>query len=255
LESLFADLDEELESRDERLVFLWDEFTLFIGDLTNRGMEHDAMVLLDTLRAVRQRYSRIRMVLTGSIGFHLVMRQLDAKGYRNRPINDMRLEPVPMLDEVNAQLLVTALLKGIGASPDPDLVETIIRLSEGHPFVIQHIADSLRHTTDPTVSDIGEVFDELLRPPSVLDLGHYATRISKYYGERKDSALCVLDLLSKHPEGLQVEDISKQLSMERPDLIPTIQDLRDDNYVIVEGGCVRFSLEFVRRYWREDRMV
>ncbi len=255
LQSLFADLQEELEQQDEMLVFLWDEFTLFIGDLANRGMENDAMILLDTLRSARQQYSRIRMVLTGSIGFHLVMRQLDARGYRNRPINDVRQEPVPMLDADNARPLVVALLRGIEVEPSPDLVDAIIRTSEGHPFVIQHIADSLKGVSEPRTEDVVETMARLLRPPSVLDLGHYSTRLSKYYGERKDVALRALDLLSKQAKGLDVDDLARELSVDRSELVPTLKDLRDDDYVIVTDRTVRFALDFVRRFWREDRMV
>lgn len=255
LEQLFADLEEELEKQDQRLVFLWDEFTLFIGDLTNRGMERDAMVLLDTLRAARQQHPRLRMVLTGSIGFHLVMRQLDAKGYRNRPINDVRQQAVPMLDAANARVLISALLRGIGVEPRDDLMEAITLVSEGHPFVIQHIADALRGIPRPTEADVDRVFAKLLKPPSVLDLGHYATRLTKYYGPRESAAFRILDAISAQPEGLSLDQLATTISGARADLVPTIQDLRDDDYVTVEDRRVRFALDFVRRHWREDRMV
>lgn len=255
LESLFEDLEEELGQRDERLVFLWDEFTLFIGDMALRGMERDAMVLLDTLRAMRQRHFRIRMVLTGSIGFHLVMRQLDAKGYRNRPLNDVRVERVPMLEPSDAKPLVEALLRGIGADPRAEVSDAIISQSEGHPFVIQHLVESLRGKLEPDVDDIASSIARLLAPPSVLDLGHYASRLSKYYGDREASAVAILDLLATEPGGMEVDAILERLTVERSELLPTIQDLRDDDYILQRGRHLRFALDFVRRHWREDRML
>lgn len=195
------------------------------------------------------------MVLTGSVGFHLVMRQLDAKGYRNRPINDVRQEPVPMLDPPNARPLVSALLRGIGTKPNTALEDAIIDQSEGHPFVIQHLADSLRGTAEPDVASVERAMTRLLRPPSVLDLGHYSTRLSKYYGDREALALRVLDLLCTHPDGLHIDQIAEQLSVGSAELVPTIKDLRDDDYVEVHERVVGFTLDFVRRYWREDRMV
>lgn len=255
IESLFEDLDEELGRRGERLVFLWDELTLFVGDMTLRGMERDAMVLLDTLRAVRQRHLNVRMVLTGSIGFHLVMRQLDAKGYRNRPINDVRTERVPMLTPGDARPLVMALLRGIDAEPRPEVVDAIISQSEGHPFVIQHLVESLRSTTEPSVEDVAAVLTVLLTPPSVLDLGHHATRLSKYYGDREGPAIAVLDLLAQEPEGVEVDELFSRLPQERDVLLEAIKDLRDDDYLAQRGRHVRFSLDFVRRHWCEDRML
>lgn len=255
LESLFEDLDEDLGQRGERLVFLWDEFTLFIGDMALRGMERDAMVLLDTLRALRQRHLRIRMVLTGSIGFHLVMRQLDAKGYRNRPINDVRVERVPMLEPGNAAMLVDALLRGIGIVPRSGVLDAIISQSEGHPYVIQNLIESLRGKTEPNEEDVAASLARLLSPPSVLDLKHYVTRLSKYYGDREVTALAILDLLAQKPDGMEVNAIFERLSTERSVLLPTIQDLRDDDYIVQRGRHLRFALDFVRRHWCEDRML
>lgn len=255
LESLFEDLDEELGRRGERLVFLWDEFTLFIGDMALRGMERDAMILLDTLRALRQRHFHIRMVLTGSIGFHLVMRQLDAKGYRNRPINDVRVERVPMLQAGDGSSLVEALLRGIGATPRADVIDAILTQSEGHPFVIQHLVESLRGKAEPMAEAVASSLTILLAPPSVLDLGHYAARLSKYYGQREARALTILDVLAREPDGMDVDELCIRLAAERETLRPVIQDLRDDDYIIQRGRHLRFALDFVRRHWCEDRML
>jgi hypothetical protein len=255
LDSLFDDLEEELGQRNERLVFLWDELTLFIGDMTLRGQERDAMVLLDTLRAVRQRCSRIRMVLTGSIGFHLIKRQLDEKGYRNQPINDVRIESVPMLEPSDARPLVEALLRGISVEPQAALVDAIIAHSEGHPFVIQHLVESLRGKHDASEDDVAASLSSLLSPPSVLDLGHYASRLSKYYGEREAPALAILDALARSPGGMEVDELLEHLAMDRAIAVPAIQALRDDDYLLQRGRHLRFALDFVRRYWCEDRML
>jgi hypothetical protein len=255
LDSLFDDLEEELGQRNERLVFLWDELTLFIGDMTLRGQARDAMVLLDTLRAARQRCSRIRMVLTGSIGFHLIKRQLDERGYRNQPINDVHIESVPMFEPDDAMPLVEALLRGIGVEPRPTLVEAIIAHGEGHPFVIQHMVESLRGKHEPNEGDVATSLASLLSPPSVLDLGHYASRLSKYYGEREAPALAILDALARSPEGMEIDELLEHLAMDRVIAVPAIQALRDDDYLLQRGRHLRFALDFVRRYWCEDRML
>ena len=160
-----------------------------------------------------------------------------------------------MLDEANARPLVSALLRGIEVEPRPDLIGAIIDRSEGHPFVIQHIADKLRTLKSPRIPDVEQVLEQLLVPPSVLDLGHHATRLAKYYGDREDVALKILDELSKSLEGLHVDELARKLSTTRADLVPAIRDLRDDDYITIANSHARFTLDFVRRYWREDRMV
>lgn len=213
------------------------------------------MVLLDTLRAVRQRCSRVRMVLTGSIGFHLIKRQLDEKGYRNQPINDVRIESVPMLEPDDARPLVEALLRGIGVEPRTVVTDSIMAHSEGHPFLIQHLVESLRGKHEPNEGDVAESLARLLSPPSVLDLGHYASRLTKYYGEREAPALAILDALAKTSKGMALDALLEQLSMDRTTAVPVIQALRDDDYLTQRGRHLRFSLDFVRRYWCDDRML
>ena len=255
IESLFADLQEHLKSEGKRLVFFWDEFTLFLGDVAARSSATDAMVLLDTLRAARQRHDRLRMVLTGSVGFHLVMRQLAKVGYRNRPINDVRTQRVPMLDQRAREALARALLLGIDATPTDSIVERIGRLSEGHPFVLQHIVDGLRGDSTVDEASINSVFEGLLSPPTVLDLGHYASRLKKYYDDAAKLAFSVLDALAVSDGGLTLDELAGEPGTDREDLVDVLRDLRDDDYVAVEGTNVRFSLDFVRRYWANDRML
>lgn len=255
IESLFDDLQEYLDREDLRLVFFWDEFTLFVGDVAARSSATDAMVLLDTLRAARQRHDRLRMVLTGSVGFHLVTRQLAKAGYRNRPINDVRAQRVPMLDESARTALARALLRGIDEVPTDQVVQRIAELSEGHPFVLQHIVDGLRGHPSVDLAATDAVFDRLLAPPTVLDLGHYAARLRKYYDDAGEPAFAILDALATEPKGRTVDALMDELGRGRDDVVETLRDLRDDDYVIVDGGQVRFCLDFVRRYWAGDRML
>jgi hypothetical protein len=94
LDRLFEDLEEQLAKQDELLVLMWDEVTLFLDDLMRRGRHDDAMSLLDSLRAARQRHPHVRMILTGSIGFDELLRRLQrGHGYRNRPLNDVSKQP------------------------------------------------------------------------------------------------------------------------------------------------------------------
>src|SRR5208337_154826 len=73
---LFALMQDLFENDGRIVVFFWDELPLFIYNVSKASGEAAAMEMLDALRALRQRHSRLRMVFTGSIGLHLVIKAL-----------------------------------------------------------------------------------------------------------------------------------------------------------------------------------
>ncbi len=75
------------------------------------------MELLDTLRALRQSHSHLRMVFTGTIGLHHRLHALKRSGYANDPTNDMDVVEVPPLAAADAQEL--ALLDVLANAPNP----------------------------------------------------------------------------------------------------------------------------------------
>lgn len=54
---------------------------------------------------------------------------------------------------------------------------------------------------------------------------------------------------------MTLDVLLKQLAMDRTIAVPVVQALRDDDYLIQRGRHLRFALDFVRRYWCEDRML
>lgn len=227
---------------------------MFVSDVMRRQSPVEAMTLLDTLRAARQRHDRVRMVLTGSIGLHLVMRELAKEGHRNRPINDVHVQRVPLLARTECDEVASALLRGVKITPTDERLRALFEASEGHPFVLQHLVDHLRGG-EPTPSEIDAALHELLTPPSVLDLGHYGDRIEQYYGESRDLALRVLDVVATATGGTDVDSLVTEVGSTREQVIEVVKDLRDDDYLLQDNRKLHFCLEFVRRHWAEDRML
>ncbi len=89
---------QKLDSQKKPVWLLMDEFPLFLMNLANNEEAKTATKILDYFRYVRQNYKNIRFVLTGSIGLHWVVKDLEATGWRN-PQNDdtkMTLEPLEL---------------------------------------------------------------------------------------------------------------------------------------------------------------
>ena len=257
LERLFDDLQEHVTKQDKQLVFMWDEVTLFLGDLVRRERANEAMVLLDALRSARQRCARVRMVLTGSIGFEEVLRSLRREhAYANRPINDVSKYTLPLLDAPGSMELIQALLPDSNKGSAAELARTVHKRCEGHPFLIQLVVERLVRRPSPAPTDVDEALSLLLEPPGdPFDLLHYLERIDQHYdGPRAQLARELLDALAVAPEGLQRGALVAKLAHgEREVVLTTLRQLEDDFYLRRESGKLRFMLDFVRRFWAEER--
>lgn len=255
LDRLFEDLEEQLAKRDELLVLMWDEVTLFLDDLMRRGRHDEAMSWLDSLRAARQRHPHVRMILTGSIGFGEILRRLQrGHGYRNRPLNDVSKQFVPLLDAAGSTRLIGGLFHN--KTQDRALLDAVVVSSEGHPFVIQLLADKLLQLAQPCAEDVASCLRQLLRPPGdPLDLNHYLERIDKQFDARCASvARAVLDRLARADGGQTQAALLDALSEHDAELVrSTIRQLEDDFYLRREQDQLVFMLDLLRRFWREER--
>jgi hypothetical protein len=222
-----------------------------------RGQHDEAMSLLDSLRAARQRHPHVRMILTGSIGFDELLRRLQrGHGYRNRPLNDVSKQFVPLLDVEGATRLIAGLLRHAGKTDDPDLLEAMLIGSEGHPFVIQLLADKLLQLPQPRAQDVGPCLRQLLRPPGdPLDLSHYLERIDKQFDPSGAAvARAVLDVLARSEHGQTHAELIAALPQYESELVrSSIRQLEDDFYLRREHEQLVFMLDLLRRFWREER--
>src|SRR5204862_8263385 len=97
------------------------------------------MEVLDVLRSLRQRHDRLRMVFTGSVGLHQVIKALRSNRYANDPANDMMLVEVSPLQPDDGTRLAALLIEGeqIHLASDPGGLAR--DLSEGARHIPYHI--------------------------------------------------------------------------------------------------------------------
>jgi hypothetical protein len=245
LDQLFADLDEHAQAERRIVVLVWDEFTYFISELAFGGREREAMELLDSLRAARQKYLHVRMVLTGSIGLPEIERRLRQAGHRNRALNDVAAEIVPLFDEANARLVISALLRGAALEVSGAVIDAIIELSEGHPMIIQLIVEGLANHEQIDEATVHAEFRRVVEPPGdPLDLRYYAERIDQNFGP--EQAVAPGQTLSELLERLPA-------NTSRTELSALLHHLIDDFYLVREAGKHDFRLRFLREFWIEGR--
>ncbi len=252
LEAILDDLQTHAVEKNVRLILAWDEFTWFLHRLADAGRGADAGLLLDALRRVRQspqRYPGIRFVFTGSIGMQEVLDRLQAEGHTQSPLNDVNSQVLFVLDEADARLLASRLTE----EAEPELTAALATMSEGHPYVMQHIAAVLRRDGEWSERRAREALAQLLEhSQDPLDLSQFVHRIAQYQGgARAERTRAVLDALVEGP--LRARDLQDRLSLEREETLAILDFLRRNLYLTRDEGRYTFSLRLLQRYWAQER--
>lgn len=256
LDAMIDDLNAQAAEHGTLLVLIWDEFPLFIRDIARSGHPDEAMALLDLLRAARSRCPHLRMVLTGSIGLHEVIRALRKQGYSNDPVNDLAKELVDVLKPGSAHDLSESLLIGIERDGAERLAGFLAERCEGHPYVIHHVAHELRYAERIDGSAIEGALDRLIDgSQDPLDLGHYVERLAHTLdGDELQLAKDLLDALAVRPDGLTAAELRLALpDRDREGITQRLADLRRDLYVDRAGERFTFRRQFLRRWWARER--
>jgi hypothetical protein len=262
---LFALFEDIFEAEERRVIFFWDELPLFLYNVKSTAGEKDAMELLDSLRALRQRYKNLRMVFTGSVGIHQVIGSLRKSGYANDPTNDMAIIEVPPLDPKDGCCLASLLLKGESIEMPNDADETSRTLSEaaGHiPYYIHWLVSRVRNTTNRiSVQDVPLHLKELIadsNDPAHFD--YYQTRLTTYYGpDEAKIALCALDALAQlsHPADFtELSNLIRHTTAEASDelLRGVLLLLLKDHYLLrLADKTYAFRYSIVQSWWAYTR--
>lgn len=248
--------------QDKQIILIWDEMPHMLGNFSDEA----AMEVLDSLRSLRQTYPDVRMIFSGSIGLHHLIKNLQKAGYSNDPTNDMYpIEGQPLsLDEATG--LTINLLQGEDI-PTVDLQQTaenIATAADCIPFYIHHLIDQLKDLDSEIDAEvIANTVTECLRSSlNLWKMDHYRERIDNYYSEeQKPYALEILDILSINPptsftrlwQYLKSEPETKDKEMARTVLRLLLKDyylVQEDN---LSGSMYAFRYQLVQKYWQISR--
>jgi uncharacterized protein len=251
------------ENKDvAKVVFLWDELPWMLEIITKNNAA-EAMELLDTLRALRQQSaSKLRMIFTGSLGLHHVIRQLKVHGYNNTPTNDMLTVEVEPLAEQDAIDLCKRLIDGSKLEPEtPELYGHLAKEVDRIPFYIHHVVATL--AKDPAKKDIAlsqlaidaVITKGIQSSNNPWDLEHYEERTRAYYGTQRAECLALLDVIAASEEPIVAGDVTKRTkitfdSTAPQDWLEMLRLLERDHYITRnDAGHYFFKFKVVRRWW------
>ncbi len=256
------DLVEAREKDNERIVLLWDEVPFMLDNISKRESQASAMAVLDTLRALRQELGGLRMILTGSIGFHHVIRSLN--DYTNSPLNDAFPLEVPALAPDAACELAAKLIAGENIATDNPqaLAEALAQAADGFPFYIHHLAKALKSAKKPATPETVEAVlnRQLLDANDPWELHHYRKRITDYYGKDNEQAvLGILDGVAVRPKPVPVNELLAELKntgvlADRERLISLLRLVEQDHYLARDSqGHYHYRFPLLKRWWMLSR--
>ena len=253
---------------DGVVLMLWDEFPLMLHNLLRRAGPDTTMQLLDHLRALRlARADRLRFLVTGSIGLHLVLRELRKAGDANDPVNDMLSLTVPPMAEPDTRRLASALLQETRAVPEqvPALASRIANEVGGFPYYVHHVVDQLDQLArPPTLEDVSSAVDHLVYDPhDPANLNYYLNRLSSYYrDDERTRALIVLDTMAALSSPPLVSELLNLCRHRDPSfaeewLREILMVLAEDHYIeprkSTDGTTYDFRWPLVKKWWKEMR--
>lgn len=216
---LLESLIEDIVHADNKILLMFDELPLMIFHFI-QSKECGPEVgkeFLNTLREIRNKYessNKIRFIFCGSIGIHLVIKDLKRNhGYNSDPINNMKIIPLSSMDKDGALSLCENLANGEGYkfSDKDKIFDEICHKTDRLPFYIQHVFDYMyeRREQETTQETINEAIDRLLNDPK--DQGffrQYVDRIKTYYDKDiQELALLILNTASKEEDFFSESDI------------------------------------------------
>ncbi|MCX6378315.1 MAG: ATP-binding protein [Armatimonadetes bacterium] len=260
--TLLTELLQDLENLGGVVVLAFDELPLMLDAIQRREGAAVVMEILDTLRAVRQMNSPLRMIYTGSLGIHHILSVLREQGYQNEPINDMYTVNLEPLTEAHATELVLRLLYGESVSCDnyDAIALHIAQETDRIPFYIQHVVAELgvagAIATQERVNDY--LHESLNDGLDRWNLVYYDERIDTHYLlAHRQIARATLDMLATQPPKT-VDEITEgidpaRIERDRETVLRVLRLLGSDHYTTVEEGRYRFRSAFIQRVWRSRR--
>jgi hypothetical protein len=270
-------IEELCKNRPNRIVLLlFDELPYMLQkiDHVSQSKSHpqQALTLLDTLRALRQRCTNLRMIFAGSVGLHHVLRDLRKTTLASEPVNDMPYVEIGPLKKHDAIQLALQLIatEQISCADDPEpIAQRIAFLSDCIPFYMERIVSTLALLQYPIqLPDIDRVFlEHLTDDNSPLEMEHFRERLPIYYrhpipdasGKPIPSHLiarAILDFLALNDTPQTVEQVHCFLASQFPladrsAAVDLLQLLARDHYLTADlqkRYTFRFSL--VKRWWK-----
>jgi hypothetical protein len=232
-----------------------DEVPTAIRNITENEGELEARAVLQALRALRADATNIRWIISGSVGFHHVLRHC---GATEGEINDLVNLPLGPLKVDEAEELVARLLLGITRTASLGGVAELVGCTGGIPFLIHGMANLLDTGGREEITSelVRRAFDSFVRDRDASrPFTHLVSRIERYYDDRQLAAFRILDAVATSESPILFADLESLAQLPHEDALETMNWLVDDHYLAesVDGFAWRYDV--LRTIWTYRRRL
>lgn len=268
LESILGFLADEQSKNDIRVLLVWDEFPWMLQKIIRGEGAESAANLLDNLRQCRQSQQGIRMMLTGSIGLHHVIKLLQKDSLTNEPLNDTLTVSLPPLTEENAIILAEKLINGEELKFErKSILNALVTKLDCVPYYIHHLIShhkqqNLLISATSIENTIAHAYTSANDP---WHLAHYYERLSDYYASDASLYALILDEFAYSNSPLPRKELQSRLAAnaaldknQRKQVTDNdfvrhaLRLLSADHYLIqnADTGNYDFSFQLIKAWWR-----
>lgn len=240
---------------DRPVLVCMDEVPAAIRDISDNESPAAAREVLQTLRNLRREARRIRWIVSGSIGFHHVLRQC---GATEGDINDLDNLPLGPLVDDEARELVQRLVLGIRKSASAGAITEWVRCTGGIPFLIHHVANRLDSLgdVDIEVEHVETAFTDFINDRDDSRAAtHLLTRLERYYDSCLDAAHRLLDECATSPHHPRFGELAAITTLPRDQLLDLVNMLIDDHYLSEADGGYAWRYDVLRVVWVHRRRL
>ena len=260
-ETLIASLE---ESSDKTAIII-DEIAYFFLALAEDNVK-EAHAFAYKLRALQQRYRKVRWLITGSIGLDTIARRYGLEGafVDFDPFELAPFTTAEALSYMRDPAMQQMFNHGFDAS-DADFKTMFDELGWLAPYYLNLVANEVRPSIAgsaggpaiATRADLDAAFEKLLQPNRRSAFAIWREHIDKNLpGPDREMAHRILDFLSRGgPEGENEDTLLAQVSsmgtVTRPQLREILAMLVNDGLLVRADRRYTFRSGLVRRYWQE----
>jgi len=271
--TLLDSMLQDIIDANKKVLLMFDELPLMVHRFIQPKEcgPHVGMEFLDTLRGLRNKYEiskKIAFIFSGSIGIHLVIKNLKRNhGYNADPINNMAIVALSGMSEDGARLLCEKLSEGEGYKFDDKekIFDYVCKSTDNLPFYIQHVFAFIEGSTKKIITKelVDQAITYLLNDEK--DEGffqHYMDRITTYYDVNiRDVALLILDKTCTK-EGLLEESeiiniVNTNMEIDKETVKTAIDMLWRDHYFIRNikdyNRVYKFRYSILQKWWKVNR--
>lgn len=175
---------------EKTILFLWDEVPYMLQKIESSGHAnvpcYSGLEVLDTLRALRMEQPNLRMIFTGSIGLHHVVKALKKDTLSSQPTNDMdKVNLLPLTLEHAHQMARYRIVEKekLLMQPDTTLLSCISESCDYIPFYIEKlIKHCASQDIDLTAENVNATINTILvGGEDSWELAHFRSRLKVYY--------------------------------------------------------------------------